>query len=981
MINKQKKVLSLFFAACSFVTLNVTNLQTKSCNIIAKDSEVSPIAYYKFEDANDLGKDSMDNVNLLPSNPYYKGKISEKGGMEISGYGYYANIGKDSNDFSDYLNDYTISLKFDANGVNSVSRIISSGQYNSNEGLTILYDPSGETPHIRTWLYYDKGVNPNNNGYYGNLVEIDPTIEHSYVLSVSNSEKKAIIFLDGKKIADVSANYSFSMNAIYQTFTIGGVVHTGNCGNADVFNGRVDDVRIYGFAMNENQMTALYNKQAIPTKDISKRITSIESLKERVFHPLERSGRILKNLSDSIKITANDKELQAHVDWYDLIKDEDGKTATAYGLIYKSGYNNEYGFVAKQKIRFAENGEMKLSLLDVFCDNMVLQRGNSKIVGYANDELITVKLGDYKEVKQQANNGTFSIVIPNTKASSVGVDLVVSGSKSGTITIKNVLIGEVWLGSGQSNMAYEILHTKEGEATYESLKNASYTNLRYYKVSNNQQTEKEDKSNITSNWIVPKDYTDLSLCSIYATSFGLELVNKLRKYEGQDVPVGIIGAAIGGSMIEQWLDKESIENTGSVTKQFGLVDSVYFNGMINPLKGLAIKGVLWYQGETNASETTSNMEFGKLYKEQSVAYAKLMRKTFNDDNLPIIITMLPQFRENPNNQGGRENTYWLPFREIQRQIAFEDKNTYINVGIDTGELRDIHPTKDKYLFASRAASIAAREIYGDMMEASQSPYPIKAIYKDGKVIISFKRRVNLKTDYSRAIDGLEIKYSSTGNYDNILNASLKDNTIVIPVFQKPASIRYFNLLTTEDYYRGGVDQFNYIRDEYRTPIMPFEINVSEENERNVYINSNNGAIKINGTSLENNYYASKQNETISVDVIANNGYEADYALVNGVKKAIANNKFEVNIQDDTFITIIYKKTEVICNIKTDEGVVISGEKTIKSNEKRIVEISHVSKRIREVRINGEKVDFYDNKIYVMGNDLGKDIVISVTLYD
>ena len=85
MINKQKKVLSLFFAACSFVTLNVANLQTKSCNIIAKDSEVTPIAYYKFEDANDLGKDSMDNVNLFPSNPYYKGKISEKGGMEING--------------------------------------------------------------------------------------------------------------------------------------------------------------------------------------------------------------------------------------------------------------------------------------------------------------------------------------------------------------------------------------------------------------------------------------------------------------------------------------------------------------------------------------------------------------------------------------------------------------------------------------------------------------------------------------------------------------------------------------------------------------------------------------------------------------------------------------------------------------------------------------------------------------------------------
>lgn len=448
------------------------------------------------------------------------------------------------------------------------------------------------------------------------------------------------------------------------------------------------------------------------------------------------------------------------------------------------------------------------SLSSIFGNNMMFQRRKPvKIFGQGGEVGDTVKVEFAGQVKTTTitDQAGWAVYLDPMEANTTGQTMTLTYTREGETTaadlirINGIVIGELWLASGQSNMMYEIGWLRPADEGKNNLKPydeiENLDKLRYYYVVAIYADEPATYGASTTSWTTPQQG---NIEGYSATSLGFAA--QLQLSLGEDVPVGIIQCALNGSYIEEWLDAETVEKTGSTHTQ---IQSRLYNGMVHNFRGMTIAGILWYQGEANAFANG-------LYAQQMKAYVELYRSLFEDADLPVVQFQLPQFNEQVIEKA------WPIFRQTQWDLMQID-NVYSVTGIDLGNPFDIHPT-DKWPFTGRAAGVALKYIYGvkeEDLHAGQkayglSPYISGAQWTEEGILLSFSDAETLVagSDYIGGFEGFD------GTQWIQMDAAVRGNKILLTGnHEEVTELRYLQ----RPFFSGNIFVYN----EYGLPIAPF----------------------------------------------------------------------------------------------------------------------------------------------------------------
>lgn len=367
----------------------------------------------------------------------------------------------------------------------------------------------------------------------------------------------------------------------------------------------------------------------------------------------------------------------------------------------------------------------------VFGDHMVIQQGQPIVVwGWAEaGEKVSVDLAGNKGEATTASDGKWTVkVMP--PAAGGPYELTISGKNS--VKLSDVLVGEVWLCSGQSNMEWSVQQSLNAQ---DEIAAANHPKIRHIKIPHTPSDKPQDDVN-TNGWQVCSPQTVGSFTAV-GYYFGRNLQQAL------DVPVGLIGSNWGGTRIEPWTPpvgfrqvpalKDIADNLANFpsrtknekTKTEGINQQsplALYNGMIHPLVPYSIRGAIWYQGESNNGE-------GMLYHEKMRALIGGWRSLWNREDMPFYFVQLAPWKYNadPTNLAG----IW------EAQLAtLSVPNTGMAVTVDIGDVKDIHP-RNKQEVGRRLALWALAKTYGKELVYSGPLYDSHKIEGD-KVRISFK---------------------------------------------------------------------------------------------------------------------------------------------------------------------------------------------------------------------------------------------------
>ena len=360
-----------------------------------------------------------------------------------------------------------------------------------------------------------------------------------------------------------------------------------------------------------------------------------------------------------------------------------------------------------------------ISLPEIFSDNMVLQQKSEvPLWGWAKTgETVTIKADwlDKEIIVKVGSQGTWRTTI-KTPAAGGPFNIRLKGYNE--IILKNVLIGEVWLCSGQSNMEWSAQSgINNGE---EEIKNASFPEIRLFTVF--QSTSLYPQDHLTGEWSVCTPETMPSF-SIIAYLFGRRLHTELG------VPVGLINTSWGGTPAEAWMPEEVIDKDNflkeAAAKQkpvpWGPVEpGRIYNSMLSPLIPFHIAGVLWYQGEANTINAYA-------YKEMLSSLIGSWRTKWGYD-FPFYYAQIAPYRYDNPFEG-------VAVRDAQRR-ALEVPNTGMIVLSDIGDTINIHP-KNKQDAAMRFAHMALNRCYKTKQIEDSGPLYKNMVIEKNKAIISF----------------------------------------------------------------------------------------------------------------------------------------------------------------------------------------------------------------------------------------------------
>jgi len=445
----------------------------------------------------------------------------------------------------------------------------------------------------------------------------------------------------------------------------------------------------------------------------------------------------------------------------------------------------------------AATSRAELRLHGLFSDNMVLQQGTTVPVwGWADDaEVVTVQFRSQK-VSAKARDGKWSVQLWRLKAG--GPDVLTVGAKTKTIQFTNVLVGEVWVCSGQSNMEWPLSKAYQPEADIAA---ATNLNIRLFTVPKLKAVS--PTNDVPSAWkeCGPQSVTNFSAVACY---FGRDL----QKARG--VPVGLIHTSWGGSPAEAWVSDtvlranpryqkgiiESYENarrqyeealakweasdkTGKRPGSPRWKPSELYHGMIAPLIPFAIKGVIWYQGESNAGRA-------EQYRTLFPDLIRNWRRDWREGDFTFLCVQLAPYRAIKPEPG---DSAWAELREAQLLATKVLPKVGMAVITDVGDEKDIHPRK-KEPVATRLALAARHIAYGEPLVYS-GPIFRKMDVKGGKAILYFD---NVGSGLE-ARDGELKGFAVCGADRKFVWAKaeiLPDNTVAVssPDVPKPVAVRY-----------------------------------------------------------------------------------------------------------------------------------------------------------------------------------------------
>lgn len=384
----------------------------------------------------------------------------------------------------------------------------------------------------------------------------------------------------------------------------------------------------------------------------------------------------------------------------------------------------------------------------ILSDHMVLQRAaRVPVWGWAAPgENVSVRFGNQARSVQAGPDGRWRIALDlSTVAHSPGT-LVVRGA-SNEIVVNDVLVGEVWLASGQSNMEKPFGEKKGQRPTFgseETVAGADQPDIRLFKVAKVKAGQAAD--DVTGAWVRSSPASLLSTqFSAAAYHFGLRLKQEL----GQ--PVGLVDASWGGTRIESWTAPDLVA-PATLPPQVKDRPATLFNGMIVGLAPFALKGALWYQGESNILHTDD----GPAYTPKMEALVAGWRRAF-ETQLPFYYVQLaPHLYSTVRADQVLHGAESLPrLREAQAD-ALRIPGTAMIVTTDLADdLKDIHP-RDKQTVGLRLANLALARTYGRSGIAPFGPTFRSVRFSGGRAIVGFDHAQGLAARDGKSPDWFEI---------------------------------------------------------------------------------------------------------------------------------------------------------------------------------------------------------------------------------
>jgi sialate O-acetylesterase len=354
-------------------------------------------------------------------------------------------------------------------------------------------------------------------------------------------------------------------------------------------------------------------------------------------------------------------------------------------------------------------------------DHMVLQQQKKvNLWGWAEaGEKIVVKLADASAETNADQQGKWKVVL-DPPAAGGPYEMTVSGNNR--LTIKDILVGEVWICSGQSNMEWPIAASNNAN---EETENAKFPNMRLFTVT--KKIAQDPQSDCEGSW---KPCAPSSVASFSAVGyfFGRRLHKELN------VPVGVVNSSWGGTLAEAWTSNSTLagnEMFAKILERSADFDprtphqaSVLFNGMINPLIPFGIRGVIWYQGE-------SNIKRAEQYAVLFPAMIQDWRKNWGQEEFPFYYVQLAPFRYQ-----SLDPSLCAELREAQLD-TLSVPNTGMTVTMDIGNVKDIHP-RNKQDVGKRLAGWALAKTYGRKDLIYSGPLYESMTVEGSKVRIKFK---------------------------------------------------------------------------------------------------------------------------------------------------------------------------------------------------------------------------------------------------
>lgn len=419
----------------------------------------------------------------------------------------------------------------------------------------------------------------------------------------------------------------------------------------------------------------------------------------------------------------------------------------------------------------------KLWLPSILSDGMVLQRESTATIwGWSTDsysnEVITVS-GSWaaSRYETKSDQGKWSVEIPTPSAGGP-YTLTIEGHE--TITLENVMIGEVWICSGQSNMEWTPLQgLLQAE---EEIAQAQYPDIRLFFLPKHKASAPQDDT--PGYWAPcsPETMKDFSSVSYF---FGRKL------HEELDIPIGLVNTSWGGTPIETWMKRELIEGDSAFKAGSAKISrynmwpkdaGLTYNSMIHPLLQFDIAGVIWYQGESNRPNAT---EYYRLFPLLIESWREAWAKPF-----PFYFVQIAPYKYDADNRFDAALV-----RDAQLHTLHTTSNTGMAVTHDIGDLENIHP-HNKQEVGRRLALWALAKIYGRKDLVFSGPLFSSIEINQGQAKIHFQYAENglqLKGD---ALREFEIAGSDRIFYP--AEARIEGDRVVVSSskVKKPVAVRF-----------------------------------------------------------------------------------------------------------------------------------------------------------------------------------------------
>jgi sialate O-acetylesterase len=374
----------------------------------------------------------------------------------------------------------------------------------------------------------------------------------------------------------------------------------------------------------------------------------------------------------------------------------------------------------------------EVKLPQVIGENMVLQRGEAVPIwgDAAPGEQVSVKFAGQTKSATADAAGKWRVNLDALQTSATPSTLTVAGSN--TIELKNILVGEVWLCGGQSNMEFNMggngSSFRATPPLIEARQQADKPQIRLFLV------KKNERAFTTDGWQICTPDT-VAPFSAVAYFFGKELQEKLN------VPVGLVESCWGGSHIERWTPAEAYERNpvfaSQATSKPVRIDNQragqYFEPMIRPLIPFAVRGAIWYQGESNIINSNDRMRYVDKFKTMIDAW----RSLWGEGDFPFYTVQIAPYYYTRRNDPLKHSEEELPYLWEAQVACLKLPNVGLAATTDlVDSFSNIHPP-NKWDVGHRLALIALARTYGIKDLAYSGPIFKSAEFRDGKAIIHF----------------------------------------------------------------------------------------------------------------------------------------------------------------------------------------------------------------------------------------------------